>query len=149
VAIGVGSGCRLEWLITEDLTSLRACVRAFGTAAGLTGERLTDLVVAASEAATHVLEHGGASGAGTLIAWCDAEGVSLEVVDAADALTMRHLTADPDPATWSGVGLWLMRRLCDQVSLDDGDGTTRLHLRLHYRRREGERRLAGATGTGN
>ncbi|MEV4178962.1 hypothetical protein [Nonomuraea sp. NPDC049709] len=52
-------------------------MRAFGTATGLTDERPADLVVAASEAATHVLQHGGAHGAGggsTLIAWCDAEG---------------------------------------------------------------------------
>ncbi|MEV4178961.1 hypothetical protein [Nonomuraea sp. NPDC049709] len=75
--------------------------------------------------------------------------MSLEVVDAAGVLTMLHLNAAPDPITWCGVGLWLMRRLCDQVSLDDGDGTTRLHLRMQYRGRRDDRGLAGATGTGN
>ncbi|MFB4274596.1 ATP-binding protein [Nonomuraea sp. MTCD27] len=147
VAIGVGSGLRLEWLITEDLASLRECVRAFGTATRLTDERLADLVVAASEAATHVLQYGGEGGGSTLIAWCDAEGVSLEVVDAVGVLTTRHLNAAPDPITWRGVGLWLMRRLCDQISLDDGDGTTRLHLRMQYRGRHGDRGPADATGT--
>ncbi|MFI7135197.1 hypothetical protein ACIBQ1_56750 [Nonomuraea sp. NPDC050153] len=49
-------------------------MRTFGVGAGLTGERLMDLVIAASEAATKVLEHGGD---GTLIAWSDNDGVSL------------------------------------------------------------------------
>lgn len=122
------SGFRLEWPITDDLVTLRECVQAFGTGAGLTGGRLMDLVIAASEAATKVLEHGG----GTLIAWSDADGVSLEVVDATGVLTQAVLAGDPAPDafTWRGVGIWLMRRLSDEVSVDLSDGTTRLHLRF-------------------
>ncbi len=135
------SGFRLEWPITDDLVTLRAAVRAFGTGAGLTGGRLTDLVIAASEAATKVLEHGGS---GTLIAWSDPGGVSLEIVDATGVLTMAYLTVDPDPdpLTGRGVAFWLMRRLCDEISFDDSDGISRLHLRFHYRaRRNGDRRM--------
>lgn len=123
------AGFRLEWPITDDLVTLRDCVRAFGMGAGLTGGRLMDVVVAASEAATQVLEHGGG---GRLIAWSDADGVSLEVVDAAGVLTTAVLTGEPAPDafTWRGVGIWLMRRLCDEVSVDLSDGTARLHLRF-------------------
>ncbi|MFC5828860.1 ATP-binding protein [Nonomuraea insulae] len=130
MAIAVHLGFRLEWPITDDLVTLRECVRAFGTGAGLTGGRLMDLVIAASEAATTVLEHGAG---GTLIAWSDADGVSLEVVDTAGALTKAVLVGDPAPDafTWRGVGIWLMRRLSDEVSVDLSDGATRLHLRFH------------------
>jgi anti-sigma regulatory factor (Ser/Thr protein kinase) len=129
VAVVVLSGFRLEWPITDDLATLRECVRAFGTGAGLTGGRLMDLVIAASEAATEVVEHGAG---GTLIAWSDADGVSLEVVDTAGVLTKAALPGDPAPDafTWRGVGIWLMRRLCDEVSVDLSDGTPRLHLRF-------------------
>ncbi|MFI7636021.1 ATP-binding protein [Nonomuraea sp. NPDC049400] len=141
VAIHVASGFRLEWPITEDLVTLRAAVRAFGAGAGLTDRRLTDLVIAASEAAATVLEHGGH---GSLIAWSDPGGVSLEVVDATGALTMAYLTVDPDPdqLTERGIAFWLMRQFCDEINLDDSGGITRLHLRFHYRvRRNGDRRL--------
>jgi anti-sigma regulatory factor (Ser/Thr protein kinase) len=141
VAIDVASGFRLEWPITEDLVTLRAAVRAFGTGAGLADRRLTDLVIAASEAAAKVLEHGGH---GFLIAWSDPGGVSLEIVDATGVLTMAYLTVDldPDPLAGRGVAFWLMRQLCDEISLDGSDGITRLHLRFHYRvRRNGDRRL--------
>ncbi|MFI9560969.1 ATP-binding protein [Nonomuraea endophytica] len=123
------SGFRLEWPITDDLVTLREYVRAFGTGAGLSGGRLVDLVITASEAATQVLKHGQG---GRLIAWSDAEGVSLEVVDEAGVLTRAVLARDPapDPFTWRGIGIWLMRRLCDEVSVDLSDGTARVHLRF-------------------
>jgi anti-sigma regulatory factor (Ser/Thr protein kinase) len=116
-------------------------VRAFGTGAGLADRRLTDLVIAASEAAAKLLDH---DGSGTLIAWSDPGRVSLEVVDATGVLTMAYVTVDPDPdpLTGRGVGFWLMRRLCDEISFDDSDGITRLHLRFHDRaRRNGDRRV--------
>ncbi|MEU6720890.1 hypothetical protein ABZ897_56350 [Nonomuraea sp. NPDC046802] len=98
MAIDVLPGFRLEWPITDDLASLRAGVRAFGTGAGLTDKRLADLVIAASEAATRVLDHGG--------------------------------------------GGTVLGQLCDEISLDDSDGTTRLHLRFHHRARQnGDRRV--------
>ncbi|MBB6550493.1 ATP-binding protein [Nonomuraea rubra] len=142
MAIDVLSGFRLEWPITDDVAALRAGVRAFGTGAGLTGKRLMDLMIAASEAATKVLEHGGG---GTLIAWSDAGGVSLEIVDVTGALTMAYWTVDAGPDLLGGqdIGFWLLRRLCDEIRLDDSDGSTRLHLRFHLRARQnGGRRVS-------
>ncbi|MFB4273389.1 ATP-binding protein [Nonomuraea sp. GTA35] len=139
MAIDVLSGFRLEWPITDDLAALRAGVRAFGTGAGLADKRLTDLVIAASEAAAKVLEHGGG---GTVIGWSDTGGVSLEIVDVAGALTTAYWTvdADPDLLAGQGVGFWLVRQLCDEISLDDGDGPMRLHLRFHHRARHDDAR---------
>ncbi|MFB4274559.1 ATP-binding protein [Nonomuraea sp. MTCD27] len=85
----------------------------------------------ADAAATNVLQHGGAGGA--LIAWSDNTGVSLEVVDAAGALTEAHLSIEPGHSVSNdvsdGVGLWLIQRLCDEVSLEDAAGSARLRLR--------------------
>ncbi|MEV1171425.1 ATP-binding protein [Nonomuraea sp. NPDC049784] len=126
---------RLQWPITRDLAALRECVHAFGLAAGLTGRRLQDLVFVANEAATNVLRHGGAGGA--LIAWSDDVGVNLKVVDAAAALSEADLSLEPDLAAGHCVGhcvgLWLIRRLCDEVSLEGVAGSARLHLHLHRR----------------
>ncbi|MFB4278039.1 ATP-binding protein [Nonomuraea sp. MTCD27] len=145
VAVDVLPGFRLEWPITDDLAALRVGVRAFGTGAGLTGKRLTDLVIAASEAAGKVLDHGEG---GTLIAWSDPGGVSLEFVDVTGALTMAYWTVDAEPALLAGreVGFWLLRQLCDEISLDDSDGTSRLHLRFHHRaRHNGDPSRVGVT----
>ncbi|MGI5272397.1 ATP-binding protein [Nonomuraea sp. CA-218870] len=121
-------GFRSQWPITTDLAVLRARVHAFGAGAGLRGQRLQDLAIAAHEAATNVLRHGG--GRGTLIASRDASGVSLEVVDAAGALTEAHLATVPDLEHGGGAGLLLVRTLCDEVSVERVRGAARLRLRM-------------------
>ncbi|MBX6167591.1 MAG: hypothetical protein IRY84_08140 [Thermobispora bispora] len=57
----VTPGFRVQWPITEDLATLRRRLRAFGIAAELTEQRLSDLVLAANEAASIVLRHGSES----------------------------------------------------------------------------------------
>ena len=61
--------------------------------------------------------------------------MSLEVIDAVGALTTAHLSIEPDLATGHtaspGAGLWLIRRLCDEVRLQGVAGSARLCLRLH------------------
>ncbi len=88
-------------------------------------------MIAAHEAATNVLRHGG--GRGTLIAWLDADGVSLDVVDTADTLTESHLHTQPDLDRGGGAGLLLVRTLCDEVRLEHEAGRAHLHLRMHTR----------------
>lgn len=125
------STSRSEWPITGDLATLRGCVRAFGARASLSGQRLQDLVFAANEAATNALQHGG--GSGTLTAWSDDAGVSLEVADAAGALTEADLSIEPDLVAGRGAGLWMIRRVCEEVGLRGVEGSVRLRLRLHRR----------------
>ncbi|MBO3752871.1 ATP-binding protein [Streptosporangiaceae bacterium NEAU-GS5] len=123
---------RLQWPITRDLAALRERVHVFGIASGLTGHRLQDLVFVANEAATNVLRYGGADGA--LIAWSDEAGVSLEVADAAGALSEADLSLEPGHGLGHGVGgagLRLIRRLCDEVSIEGSAGSARLRLRVH------------------
>ncbi|MFI7443180.1 ATP-binding protein [Nonomuraea indica] len=123
----------LRCLITTDLSLLRKRVQDFAMAAGLTGERLDDLVLAVNEAADNVVEHG--AGAGTLIARADRQGVWVDIIDTAGTLTDGHLYRHGDdmpPEAMRGYGLWLVRRLCDQVLLDHPDGQTRLRLHMRF-----------------
>lgn len=127
----VTPGFRVQWPITEDLATLRRRLRAFGIAAELTEQRLSDLVLAANEAASIVLRHG--SERGSLIAWSDGAVVSVEVVDVPGAVIETHLGMDPAPfAAGRELGLWVIHRVCDKVSIDDSDG--RFHLCLSLRR---------------
>ncbi|MEV0613819.1 ATP-binding protein [Nonomuraea sp. NPDC050404] len=136
-------GFRLEWPITDSLVELRAGVRAFGAGAELDDRRLMDLVIVASEGAGRVLEQGGG---GAVVAWSDAGGVSLEIVDVSGMLAVPYRTvhASPVPLDRQGIGFWLMHRLCDEVSLDEGDGTARLHLRFRHRARQAGEQLVRA-----
>ncbi|MFB4273402.1 hypothetical protein [Nonomuraea sp. GTA35] len=60
------------------------------------------------------------------------------MVEAAGTLTAEHLRGRPGPLGRRGWGLWLVRRLCDQVLLDHPGG--RSWLRLHMRSRPGPAR---------
>ncbi|GLW07131.1 hypothetical protein Misp01_22610 [Microtetraspora sp. NBRC 13810] len=113
--------------ITDDLSGLRAQVHDYGAKAGLSGQRLGDLVIAVNEAAINVLEHGG--GRGTLTITSDRAEVTAEITDTAGGLTARHLRQPkPDHAALRGHGLWLIRQLCDRIVLDHPGGVSRLRL---------------------
>ncbi|WP_336216281.1 ATP-binding protein [Nonomuraea sp. LPB2021202275-12-8] len=114
--------------ITEDLGGLRSTVRTYAEGAGLSGPRLEDLVLAVNEAAANVLEHAG--GVGTVTASSDGGGITVEILDDAGTLTPGHLDTELDTTTPHGFGLWTIRRLCDQVTLDHPAGHTRLRLRM-------------------
>jgi anti-sigma regulatory factor (Ser/Thr protein kinase) len=99
------------------------------------GARVTDLVVAANEAAVNTLVHADRDGTARL--WCDGESVVVEVRDGGvidDPLAGRY---PPDPLDESGRGLWLMHQLCDLVEVRSGkEGTVvRLHMSLGPPRR--------------
>jgi anti-sigma regulatory factor (Ser/Thr protein kinase) len=79
--------------ITRDLGVLRALVRDYAAVAGLSGTRLTDLVMAVNEVSANVLEHGG--GTGSIFARCDSDGVWVEITDTAGTLRAEHLRLEP------------------------------------------------------
>jgi len=109
-----------------SLRELRRFVAAVGEAAGLSGTRLSDLVLATSEVAANSVLYGG--GRGVLAAWHTAERVLCEVRDTGrieDALAGRRR---PSLAGQGAYGLWLANQLCDLVQIRPG--VVRLHLRL-------------------
>jgi anti-sigma regulatory factor (Ser/Thr protein kinase) len=114
-----------------NLSQVRALVLKHATAAGLTGARASDLVLAVSEVAANTLRHTGSPG--TLDIWHDHDEVVCEVRDSGtitDPLAGRRM---PPPAAPGGHGLWLVHQICDLVELRSGPGgtTMRMHMALN------------------
>lgn len=114
----------------EGLHDLRGAVAAAAETAGLSRERTTDLVLAASELAANSVRHGG--GRGTSRLWREAEALVVEVTDAGrveDPLVGR---VRPTLTQEGGRGLWMANQVCDLVRIRSGETGTavRLHMSL-------------------
>jgi anti-anti-sigma factor len=102
-----------------SLYALREAVAAHATQAGLSEGRVTDAVLAVHELAANAIRHG--AGHGRLRVWETGSALRCEVTDGGGADG-----ADPRPrapAVWPvehGHGLWLIRQVADQASLDSG-----------------------------
>ncbi|MFP3967121.1 sensor histidine kinase [Actinomadura fulvescens] len=96
---------------------------------GLRGERLDDLAAAFQEIATNVVEHGG--GHGTASVWSDGNDLVCDVTDRGapwDYHVVGH--RPPAPGSTSGLGVWIARRLCDQVEIRTGPHGSLVRLRM-------------------
>jgi anti-sigma regulatory factor (Ser/Thr protein kinase) len=114
----------------DELGSVREFLARRAEAAGIAGERLSDLVLAVDELATNSLRY--ARGRGTLRAWQENGTLLCEVADGghiADPLAGREL-APPDQL--GGRGLYLVNQLCDLVQLRSSPegSTVRVHMRV-------------------
>lgn len=121
-----------DWLAYErDLRPIRAMIIRGAGRAGLSAERATDLVIAASEVAANTLRHTQAGGVVHL--WHTEQEIICQVRDTGvieDPLAGCRVPASDLPG---GKGLWLVNQVCDLVELRTKrpDGTTiRLHMRL-------------------
>lgn len=113
------------------LAPVRRFVASQAGAAGLEGERIESLVVAANEAATNSVRHGG--GAGVVRMWTDPGAVVCEVHDRGGRLEQPLVgRLRPKAGTSGGHGLWMANQLCDLVQIRSRRGSTvvRLHMRL-------------------
>ncbi|MGW0801590.1 ATP-binding protein [Nonomuraea sp. NPDC002799] len=116
--------------ISADLGFIRDLVRIHGHHCGLRGQRLDDLILAVNEAVANVLDHGGTAGQVTARGTGDA--ITVEILDIAGRLTGDHLAAAAlDPISLRGVGLWVIRGLCDAVCLERTGLGSRLSLHMH------------------
>ncbi|MEV4398758.1 ATP-binding protein [Nonomuraea sp. NPDC049607] len=125
-AVTMGESFGLHVPIGTNLALLRGLISAFALEAGLDGQRVEGLVLAVSEAASNVLEHARAPG--MVSARNDPDGVTVHVVDESGTLTDAHLNRVPPWPPQRGMGLWMMQRVCDRVTLDHPDGRSRLEL---------------------
>ncbi|GAA3218317.1 anti-sigma factor antagonist [Actinocorallia longicatena] len=96
------------------LYALRSTVAAHALEAGLGDGWVNDLVGAAHELAANAVVHGG--GRGRLRLWKEHEALHLQVSDSGEG--------NPgEPARWGdseGSGLWMVRRMVDQMDLRTG-----------------------------
>ena len=109
--------------VVRRLTALRA------HDAGLSAERVSDLVLAVNEVTTNSIRHAG--GHGVLRVWLTDDMLIFEVADAgaiADPLAGRERPASGQPG---GHGLWLCNQVCDLVQLRTfaAGSVVRLHAR--------------------
>ena len=122
----------LEHAITHEvLGDLRANTAAAAERAGLSLQRIHDLVHAVHEIATNSLRHGG--GQGRLHIWSEADTLICEVRDRG-RIAQKPLVGRVRPALneAGGWGLWLANQLIDLVQLRElPDGSVvRLHQRI-------------------
>jgi len=107
---------------TADLAAVRALVRRYAVNTGLSEIRIVDLVLAVSEVAANTVRHARAPG--TLEIWHDDDEIICQVTDTgfiADPLAGSRV---PRIGATVGYGLWMVRRVCDQVDLhSDETGT--------------------------
>jgi anti-sigma regulatory factor (Ser/Thr protein kinase) len=84
-------------------------------------DRLSDLLVAASEVATNARTHGGQPMRAWL--WAGADEVVVGVADAGPGPADRRVgLLPPDPERIDGRGLWIANQLCDGVRTSWADG---------------------------
>jgi anti-sigma regulatory factor (Ser/Thr protein kinase) len=113
-----------------DLPGVRGFLRAHLNGSRLSLSRVDDLLLAAHEAATNCIRHGG--GAGHIGVWREDARVICEVAGnglITDPLVGRRR---PDPRRGSGMGLWIVNQVCDLVQIRSGpEGTVvRMHMSL-------------------
>lgn len=116
--------------ITDDLAALRREVREVGAWAGASDERVDDLMLAATEAATNTLLHAPSPGTATL--WAENGRVLCDIRsrgEIADPLAGRR---HPGGEMLGGRGIWLINQVCDLVELRLGppEAVLRLHMSL-------------------
>ncbi|MCW3814883.1 ATP-binding protein [Micromonospora sp. DR5-3] len=106
--------------VTELRHSVTSCVHA----AGLSGQRRDDFVLAINELITNAVRHGG--GQGWLRLWCQAGELVCEVADHGQGISAQRLgdRNRPAPDIAGGWGLWLARELSDTMAVETGQAGT-------------------------
>ena len=111
----------------HGLGQVRRRVEQAAALAGMSADRLADLVLATSELAANSVVHGG--GTGTFRVWREEDRIVVEVEDKGTIEEPLVGRVRPDQTQLSGRGLWLANQLCDLVQIRSGiRGTT---VRLH------------------
>ena len=118
----------IELPIDATVAELREMVRRRGQLEGWLGEqRLEELVLALSEVTTNGVRHGG--GILRLAIWVTDAAITCEVADAGGSPPgplAGYLP--PVMGVTGGMGLWLVRQVCDAVHIGAADGVTRVRF---------------------
>jgi anti-sigma regulatory factor (Ser/Thr protein kinase) len=124
--------CSLRpWTSLSTVIPCTRCGRRWPHAseAGIPEGRIRDVVLAVHELAANAVRHG--AGQGRVQLWITGDDIRCEVTDAgapsAGANGDRPDASSRDAAQWPvehGHGLWLVRQVADQASLDSGPSGT-------------------------
>ncbi len=118
---------------TQSVAEARRRAHEFLAGHGIAGALLTDLELAIGEAVTNAVEHGGPCAGNYFVVRIAVNGVvKIEVCDCG------HFD-EQSPEAASGIGLELIRRVSDDVTLQVTEGRTliRLQKALASRTRSG------------
>ncbi|WP_298459239.1 sensor histidine kinase [uncultured Cellulomonas sp.] len=105
-----------------DLGRIRAVVRGWATASGLSRDRTQDLTLAVNELAANSLDHGG--GRGVLRLWTDPGALVCEVADTGRLDDVMVGRVAPVDGQVRGRGVWMVNQLCDLVQIRSTAGGT-------------------------
>lgn len=111
------------------LAEIRAIVRRHARDAGLSDDRISDLVLAVSEIATNSVRH--ATGTGLVRIWTEPHTIVCEVRDQGQITQPLVGRQRPAPDAGGGYGVWLVNQLCELVQLRTGPAgnIVRMHMR--------------------
>jgi anti-sigma regulatory factor (Ser/Thr protein kinase) len=130
-----------EAFTLHDVTKLRRAVAEQAERCGLSGPRLEDFVLAVHESVVNAVEHGG--GHGFLKLWTVNGVIHAETTDQGSGIPDARVNGcRPSDVSYSGRGIYLIRRLCDTADFRTGPHGTavRLTMRLPRGRGHGRRR---------
>lgn len=117
----------------RNVARTRQSVAAFAADCGFAKEAVADIRLAAGEALSNAVEHGCAARARQIVVDCTFDGVELaiEIRDSGDGFPapIERASVEPD-VRGRGFGIFLMRRLMDQVSFALNGTVVRLVRRL-------------------
>src|SRR5262249_37582413 len=106
----------------EDIRQVRALVHQVCEPAGMEGQRVYDLGLCASEAATNALKHGEGGRAaiareeGRVRVRIEDNGAGIDPVSLPRATLMKGFS----PRAWMGLGFTIMHELADKIYLHTG-----------------------------
>ena len=112
--------------VPSSVAEARGCIVGFARKCGFTEEQLFDIGLAVGEACANAVMHASTEGSSFLVRAFDrADKIVVTVTDPGDD-TAPPLLRDPDRV--GGLGLFLIRRLMDHMSLDMSPEGTKLTM---------------------
>jgi anti-sigma regulatory factor (Ser/Thr protein kinase) len=112
----------------DELSGLRHQVEKEAEVAGLSGQRVDDLVLAVHEIAGNSILYGG--GRGVLQLWRDDPDMLVCEIRDAGRITDPLVGLDGPGPNLDAHGLWLVHQLCDLVEVRSGPGGTQVRIRM-------------------
>ena len=122
-----GTAVALEY--GDDLAAVRRFVRLHAALAGLSGERVGDLVLAASEIAANTMAH--TAGGGRVCVWAQDGTVFCQFRDTGTIADAQAGRVKPPDEAAGGLGLWVVRQVCDAVDIRSQASGTTILLTMH------------------